>query len=279
MRHGSLDDPLAKLQRSAEHYVLIKNAFGERDHQLIPLRMVQSVDGLECKFFAEDIPALPGDISLMLADAYHNARVALDHLVFQLHVRHYRGLVPLNVEGGTAFPIHDTAQNNGPDHWRSIKNLGKKERTTIERLQPYRQRPGPLYGIREHLSDLSRIDNVDKHRRLHVTREIAQAVPTLDTLLQYGLQHRPAFGEPIETGSLIDTWTFDRRPPDTAMRHDWKFRLGASFEVQGRKFDLIPHLGGSIHAVARVISRFRGLFPSSNVALDLSHVRRVEQLH
>jgi hypothetical protein len=279
MRYGSLDDPIAKLQRAAEHYLLIKNALGGRDHQLIPLRVISSENGLKYEFFAEDVPALPASLSLMLGDAYYNARAALDYLVFQLHIRHYRGPVPLSIIRKPAFPIYDQPQQHGPGQWDGIKRLAKKERTAIERLQPYNQRPGPLYGIREHLFDISRINNYDKHRQLHLTRSLAQAVPTLDSLSQYGLQHHPEFGKPIESGSLIDTWTFDRVPPEESMRRrNWKFRSGATFEIDGRNIDLMPNLGGSIHVVAQVINRFSRLFPPPNVALDLSLVRPVEPL-
>lgn len=279
MRYGSLDGPIAKLQRAVEHYLLIKNALGGRDHQLVPLRMISSEDGLKYEFFAKAVPALPANLSLMLGDAYYNARAALDYLVFQLHIRHYQGSVPSNIIRKPAFPIYDQPQQYGPDRWESIKRLAKRERTIIERLQPYNQRPGRLFGIREHLFDISRINNHDKHRQLHVTRTLAQAVPTLNSLSQYGLKHHPEFGKPIESGSLIDTWTFDQAPPEESMRRwDWKFRSGATFEIDGQKFDLIPNLGGSIQVVAQVINRFSGLFPPSTVALDLSLVRPVEPL-
>ena len=279
MRYGSLDDPIAKLQWAIKHYLLIRDALSGRDHQLIRLKMVASGDGLEYKFFAEDVPQLPTDLPLMLGDAYHNARVALDHLVFQLHMRHYRGRIPSNVIKKPAFPVYDQIPNSGgPNHWDAVKRIGKKERVAIERLQPYNQRPGPLYGIRIHLSDLSEINNQDKHRQLYVARTLAQAVPTLESLEEYGLQHHPEFGTPIQTGSLIDTWTFNRKPPGEAMRRQWKFRSAATFEIRNQKIDLIPHLGGSIHVVAHVINRFSQLFPHPTVALDLSQVRPVEPL-
>ncbi len=280
MPHGSLDDPIAKLQWAVKHYLSIKNALGGRDHQLIRLRMASSENGLRCDFFAEDIPALPANLPLMVGDAYHNARSALDHLVFQLHVRHFRGSIPSNLVKKPSFPIYDQPQQHGPDRWDSIKRLGKKERTIIERLQPYHPRPGSgaLHEFRRHLDEINEADNHDKHRQLHVTRTLALNVPTLDSLSRYGVRYHPAFGVPIESGSRICTMTFDRRPPEETMRYDWRFHSAATFEIKGQKIDLMPNLGGAIHVVAQVIKRFGQLFPAPTVALDLSLVRPVEPL-
>lgn len=278
MRYGSLEDPAAKLQRAAEHYLLIKDALGGRDHQLIRMRMVSSTDGLRYDFFAADIPPLPANLPLMLGDAYHNLRATLDYLVYQLHERHYRANIPPNVADKTQFPIRTQVPTSGTDQWASIRHLGKRERIAIDWLQPYKQRNDSLYGIREHLDDISRMNNFDKHHKLHVARSLAQAVPTMESLSEYGLRHNPAFGVPIESNSLIDTWIFDQKPPEATMSKDWKFGSGAVFEIDGRRIDLIPHLGGSIHAVARVIERFSHLFPALVVPLDLSLVRPVEAL-
>jgi hypothetical protein len=278
VRHGDLEDPTAKLQRAVEHYLLIKDSLGGTDHQLIQLRMVSSPDGLRYEFYADNVPPLPANLPLMLGDAYHNLRAALDYLVYQMHERHYRGRIPSKVTERTQFPIHSKAPKDKPEKWDSIKRLSKKERTAIVWLQPYMQRNDSFHGVREHLSDISTINNVDKHRKLHITRSLAQAVPTMASLPSYGLHQSPAFGVPIESGSLIDTWTFDREPPEATMSRTWKFRSGPIFEADGHLIDLVPHLGGSIHVVAQVIDRFRHLFSAQTVPPDLSQVRPVEAL-
>jgi hypothetical protein len=278
MPHGGLEGPIAKLQRAAEHYLAMKSSLGGRDHQLLPLKMVTSEDRLRYDFYAEGVSALPADLPLVLGDAYYNLRAALDHLVYQMHERHYRGKVPANIAEKTQFPIRLNASNSGPDSWVGIKHLAGRERTAIAWLQPYRQRNDALHGIREHLADISKINNIDKHQRLHIIRSLPQAVPTMESLSGYGLHQNPAFGNPIESGSLVNTWIFDNEPSEDKMARSWKFRSGAIFEARGYRIDLIPHLGGSIHAVAQILHRFSYLFPNPAVPLDISRVRPIEQL-
>jgi hypothetical protein len=278
MPHGSLEDPIAKLQRAVEHYLLIKGVLGGRDHPPVSMRMVSSQDGLRYDFYAEDVPPLPANLPLMLGDAYYNLRGALDHLVYQLHGRHYRGNIPEKIAEATQFPIRTEPPKSSPDKWQSIKNLSGKERTAIAWLQPYRQRKDSFYGFREHLADINAINNVDKHRKLHIVRSVPASVPIMASLPSYGVQYSPAFGAPVESGSLINTWTFERKPPEATMSRNWKFYTAAVFDAGGYLIDLMPNLGGSIHAVSEIINRFSHLFPAPALPQDLSQVHPVEAL-
>jgi hypothetical protein len=69
MPHGSLEDPIAKLQRAVEHYLAIKTAIGGRDHPPVSMRMVSSKDGLRYDFYAEDMPPLPAKLHAPLKDS------------------------------------------------------------------------------------------------------------------------------------------------------------------------------------------------------------------
>lgn len=278
MPHGSLEDPIAKLQRAVEHYLAIKKAIGGRDHPPVSMRMVSSDGGLRYDFYAEDVSPLPANLPLMLGDAYFNLRGALDHLVYQLHERHYRGKIPPEVAEAAQFPIRAQAPKSGPLKWKDIKNLGNKERTAIGWLQPYRQRKDSLHGVRVHLDDINEINRIDKHRKLHVVRSLPQAVPVLASFSGYGVKYSPAFGVPIESGSLVYSLEFDREPPEADVSRVRKFRSAAVFEAGGHRIDLMPHLGGSIHAVSIVIDRFSHLFPAPAVSQDLSDVHSVEAL-
>jgi hypothetical protein len=269
MRYGSLEEPAAKLRWAAEQYRRIKNTLGGADHQSVPLRVESSTDGLRYDMYAIDVPPLPEDLPLVLGDIYHNLRGALDYLAYQLHERHYRGKIPSQVIKDSQFPILGSpkmAKGGVPalaDSWKEIGTLGKKERTAIAWLQPYNARKDTLEGVRVHLSDISAINNVDKHRKLHVTRSTVQAVPTMASLPGYGLTQSPAFGVPIEAGSLIDTWTFERTPPPATMTEVRRFRAGAIFDLVGQPIDALPHVAGSIASVRLVIERFGHLFPPS----------------
>jgi hypothetical protein len=261
MRYGSLEEPAAKLRWAAEQYRRIKNAQGGADHQSIPLRIESSDDGLRYYMYAEDVPPLSEDLPLILGDIYHNLRGALDYLVYQLHERHYRGRIPAAIAEQTQFPIRAQVPNTGPDNWSSIRHLSGKERTAIAWLQPYNTRKDARAGVRLHLRDINLINNIDKHRRLHVTRSMAQAVPTMASLPDYGLTQNPAFGVLIESGLLINTWTFERVPPPATFRGVRSFRAAAIFDLDGERIDAFPHVAGSIASVSLILERFSHLFP------------------
>lgn len=262
MHYGSLEDPAAKLSWAAELYRRIKNAQDGADHQSIPLRVESSEGGLRYDMYAKDVPPLSDELPLILGDIYHNLRGALDYLIYQLHERRYRGKIPGKVIRDSQFPVLSCPRVTKagvpiqPDNWREIGNLGKKERTAIAWLQPYNSRKDKLEGVRVHLRDISAINNIDKHRRLHVTRTMAQAVPTMASLPDYGLTQTSSFGVPIESGMLITTWKFQRVPPPTAVNRVRSFRAAAVFDLDGDRVDAFPHVAGSIASVRVVFERF-----------------------
>jgi hypothetical protein len=88
----------------------------------------------------------------------------------------------------------------------------------------------------------------------------------------------PAFGVPIESGSRVITIEFERRPLEEDVSRKRKFPSAVLFEAGGHRIDLMPHLGGSIHAVSEIIDRFSHLFPAPAVQPDLSRVQPVEVL-
>ena len=267
MPYGSLEEPAEKLRWAAEQYRLVKNEMGGADHQAIPLAVEGSSDGLRYDMYAASVPPLPDHLPLRIGDIYHNLRGALDYVAYQLHERHYRGNIPAQVIKDSQFPIY-TAPPPGPggtplptDRWKSIRNLGQKERTAIAWLQPHQTRKGVLEGVRSHLRDIGDINNIDKHRNLHVTRSIVQAVRSMSSIPDYGLTQDPVFGVPIESGTRIDTWAFQRKPPAATMSGTWVCRAGAVFDLTGARIDALPHIAGSIASVRRVIERFAPLFP------------------
>jgi len=181
------------------------------------MRTVSSQGGLRYDFYAENVPPLPANLPLILEDAYFNLRGALDYLVYQLYERRYRGTIPEDAAEQAQFPIRPRAPKSNPDKWQSIKNLARRVRAAIAWLQPYNQRKESLHGVRKHRGDINAINNIDKHRRLHVVLSAPRAVPFMASLPSYGLQHEPAFGVPVESGSLVNIFTFDRKPPEEMM--------------------------------------------------------------
>ena len=98
---------------------------------------------------------------LIIGDIVHNYRCALDHLA--------SGLVEAN--GGTptrdiAFPILRDKSSYNRHFDKMTKGMSLEAKTIIDSEQPWKAR-NPRRG--ETLKLLSELDNIDKHRHIHVT--------------------------------------------------------------------------------------------------------------
>ena len=303
---GSLEPSVAKLRRAIHHYRTLKELHGGGDHKHRPVMCQPQVDGLTYEFRIGEVESLSPDVPLVLGDAYHNLRAALDCLVFQLHERRFRGKVPRRAVNNSAFPIftqeprysmkHPDPSLRGrvipTDQWRSIKALGHRERAAIEWSQPYKgfdprwPRPKSLIGQRRRgLSDIHRFDIIDKHHQPHLVAAILVSVgqprfPGGD----FGFRQKPPFPPkgtsmvPLITDAHVDTWTFTRPPPAEYMNMHPGVRTGIGMEPDpGQKIDVLPNLGGSIWITARTIFRFANRFPPIDVSdlnRDFADVRK-----
>jgi hypothetical protein len=233
---GSLEAPIAKVSRAVQHYLTLKNEFHWGvDRKRRAVRAERHRDGLEYSIRVDDPiedidPAWP----IIYGEALYNLRSALDHLVFQLHVRRYRGheLSIERIERMSAFPIRDKPRkdNSGAtlplSKWPEFGHLAAPERTKIEWLQPYDRWHSSHYPPKEvirqdrwALRDLERLCNTDKHRDLILGYTIPQAVPVA-SLNGYGLKQHPVFGVTLKTDAEVDRWTFTTAPPPESVPVD-----------------------------------------------------------
>jgi hypothetical protein len=113
-------------------------------------------------FVLESTPDLPIMLPLIVSDAIHNMRAALDYIVFEL-ARYDSG----KVQNGTQFLIEDfkidpANPKRGFEGRKGdrLKGLSSKHVGMIEALQPYR-------GV-EWTKTIRDISNKDKHRNLPV---------------------------------------------------------------------------------------------------------------
>jgi len=286
---GSLDDPVARVNRAIHHYHTLKDSFHGVDRKFRPVFANSCHEGLEYRFYVGDIEAPNPDWALILGEAYHNLRAALDNLVFQLHVRHFRGEVPDAVVKAAAFPVFEVRPEKGKtgvavptDKWDKIQNLGKVERASIEWLQPYhgrdRQYP-PRAGInqiRRGIRDVDRLDKIDKHRNLHLASIAMGSIVAPFVEARFGFQNHPTPGVALESHAQIDRWTFIEAPPPE--RVPMKTQIGTAIAIDPRidpngiQLDVLPHLGGSIWSINMALDRFRGRFPDAAMP-DLSSVK------
>jgi hypothetical protein len=131
--------------------------------------------------------------------------------------------------------------------------------------------------LRPALADIRDLNNIDKHRELHLGQRYVMGVPTPSFPADLGFRQHPAFGIVLESGACVDTWTFDRPPLSDEIRRARIVQAGIGIEpTRGDRIEALAHLGGSILAVKMVIDSFRDLFPEPVEPLDLSWVRRFD---
>jgi len=287
MSSGSLEGAVAKMYRAAEHYRVLKDLNGGFDFRTYPVRMDRDDDGLTYRFYIGKLQPIHPDFPLILGDGFHNLRSALDHLVFQLYERRFRGRVPDDVAKNSAFPIRyrkrlDSKKNELPTkEWIDIGRLSKKQRTTIQWMQPYlrwdpkaRGRRPRIQQIRHTLDEVGWFDNVDKHRTLHVVQSMTESGfrPAFPEV--FGFQGRIAFGVALESGAHVDTWTFRVAPPAEYMQVHHGVIVGPTVEKSpGDRIAVIRNFGGAIRGVGMILETFSPLFPAPSRPFDIPWVR------
>jgi hypothetical protein len=154
----------AKIARADEHLALLEaevRAFLEGDPEPIALS-VPYLDADSGWYIVYGIVKQqpPLRLGVIVGDVVHNARSALDHLVWQLAL--LNGASP---DRYNAFPLafteaawHDAIRQG------RLRGVSKNRIETIKKVQPYRGPNGPERTLTGMLSNLS---NVDKHRVVH----------------------------------------------------------------------------------------------------------------
>jgi hypothetical protein len=220
-------------------------------------------DGLEHRFYlAEPVPEVDDAVPFIISECLFNLRSALDQLVYQLHVRRFRGRVPPKVEKASAFPIlgHQT-KNRDPNTWPQTKDLGKREQLAIKQYQPFMQRNDDLHETRAILDVLGTLNNIDKHRRLYVARAKAAPVSKRPQFPEPALGFRQTvWNIPLSVGALVETWTFAQAPPPIE-EHQVCWAHVVIAEPTLDAFVFIPEfLQQALGHVSEVVRRFNTLF-------------------
>jgi hypothetical protein len=171
----SLHDAREKLRRSRQHldeliddYCRLFGLKRVNQNFALPWRNATTVNRVvhddegRWVVFGQDVPELPDDWGLILGDALHNARSALDVLVCQLVVLNSK-----RPQRGNAFPIYTQAPQGQWQRQRfkeCLKGLKAEHARGVRDLQPYKHP-----GTRESwlLTTLAVLDNLDKHQLVH----------------------------------------------------------------------------------------------------------------
>ncbi len=250
-----------------------------------PVTVEVDNERLEYRFYIGEVEPLDPSWPLVLGDCLHNLRATLDYLVFQLHVRHYRGTVPKIVADSTEFPIRDKRWHyrSGPrkglpiptDDWPGIKHLARRERTAIEWLQPYNARNDTLQIVRIPLRDIHNLDIADKHRHFHLVTAVLFATGDLTPPDGSWFEHDPAFRVPLESNACVDRWLFKTPPPQDEVEVYRHVKTAVGLEYGGEWLEILSILRGALFAVGAVLARFSRLFPPLDVGpFDLAELLR-----
>jgi hypothetical protein len=99
-------------------------------------------------------------LGLVVSEFAHHLRAALDNLVWQLVL--LRGGSPTR---RTEFPIYESRERYRRSGRGALRGVSTDDRAAIEAIQPFEYRESPSQA---YLALLAWLNNVDKHRFLHV---------------------------------------------------------------------------------------------------------------
>lgn len=268
-----LSGPWAKLERANAHVETLRAKIGLAGHpdpKVIPLRRKYEPEYRAVVYRIERVIQVGDDWGLIVGDAIHNMRSALDHLAWALAVRHFGGVEPTskNIIKDIQFPVLSKA-DEWPTH-RFLKHMDPADVDKLERYQPFKytsagrfmmklQRPGAIECPLEALSELS---NSDKHRViqvLYVLPEAAHFTP-------------PPIGAFTDCRPVLNAHgTLDLRvnPPTKSPRiGDEVLRLSVVPEGPNPDVDLRAHISGYV-AVREHWDVFDALDTLSAVVSDI----------
>lgn len=214
MSKPSLDGVDQRIARADEYLDLI-------EREVAPLRASDSYrlighfdrDTSEYVFRVE-ASEFPAGVGVLVSEVAHHLRSALDNLAWEL-VR-ARGGTPKR-DRDIEFPIRKDKPPS--DTWQEapLPGLTREDRTIVEDAQPYHF--GPYWHRRHVLFLLAHLNNIDKHRSLHVgLLAVAFTFPLGDDPIRI----------PMHSG-VEDLVRF--LPPD-GIKHAVKIDVGTPVEVR-----------------------------------------------
>jgi hypothetical protein len=164
----SLEGVHAKVRRAEAHFETLYSgcrAFIERDQPPfgISIPYYDAETGYYvCKAIVSE--PVPVRLGVILGDVIHNARSALDHLVWQLVIAN--NMTPRGGPRGNAWPIAMTSTEWKATGKARLNGVRATQRDLIDQGQPYKAGRSARNTFPAMLADLS---NTDKHQIVHAT--------------------------------------------------------------------------------------------------------------
>jgi hypothetical protein len=249
---GLFDSAHKKLWRAHQHAEALNESISswqDADHEIVLDRLSASTVVVGVAF---ERSAPIQDWALLLGDAVHCWRSALDHAVYAMAV-HDTGQNPPPGERALCFPIQCTPEKFGRRISRDLPGLKESSVAAVESVQPYRRatrQPGLL-----RLADL---DNQDKHRSIRVV-----AVAPRDAEVGFSTDVS-GMGtlrlHPLDTTKpdWILAFEFDH-PAPAGLEIDLHTRLMVKLEdeplPQPTVSQLLAHFSAEVHEVVAILER------------------------
>jgi hypothetical protein len=259
-------DPLtsafAKLERAKAHSEALRadiHEVGQGNRYRIPVTFEKDADTGGGRLVIGEVPAHPAKWGLMLGDAIHNYRCALDHAWWELAIRQL-GRQPTEKEArAIQFPINKPTSAWAPGNY--VKWVGKAATKVARDAQPDRgldaKELHPFEALR-------RLSNEDKHRFVHPTVNVYHA---MEFEIRFGGEEGKVYPD-AELGTFIkieqpaapgkEVLIF---PPDSPVFEpdtEWEARLTGYVAVAGR-WDVLQVVDGIRDWITTVLGRFAPL--------------------
>jgi hypothetical protein len=238
-RKPSLNDARTRIRRASEHISRIKKELsrsivvrpGVSSNMYVPECPPGALyveDSTHSDSIVKGEPfSVPPIVPLLVGEAIHNLRAALDYLVYELAI-----LNTGEIQKGTQFPMESSEDSwNGAVN-RRLKHVREGHQAAIKRLQPF--------SDCKWTGDLRDLSNADKHRLIGVVDASAGKGMTLSGLRRYASGDvsvaakapSSASGEPVHVEGYVplDIVIFNRdedKPGSPAKR----FKLVDTLEI------------------------------------------------
>jgi hypothetical protein len=156
----------AKLDHAKAHINMLKTEIekaGAPDHESVPLRREYDPNEGAVSYRIDRVIQIDDHWPLILGDAIHDLRGALDHLMWQLAIV-YLGRTPNKAEkNNVQFPVVRRLRD-----FPTERHLRYARPADIDRLKPFQPYKRLNKGQLHPLPKLVSLSNADKHRRLHL---------------------------------------------------------------------------------------------------------------
>lgn len=168
MSNPALDSVRLKIDRAKQHFNYLGSAINTRSAEQAGKAVSTELDPHRGGFkLPQDTGSHLAQWSLIVGDAFHNLRSALDHLVLRLAV--LNGTSHADAQEVTFFPVC----LDGPSFRSSVKGfkrcISQETLAALKTLQPYTTANAVKIPAKHNiLYIVSQLDNIDKHRMLLV---------------------------------------------------------------------------------------------------------------